>query len=152
MNNGLILLFMLVLGCLLGGIPFAYMKVVEMAVGLEFASSTTAIVGLIFVSLVVMYLGSLGACAATQNSNCGGVKDMKAVAQDAAIAMAIQCGFLLIGAFVPYLNTMMSKYFVGTPIEKTPDALWAKSIDLGFWGGWGAAYGIAVGATLAGSC
>jgi len=146
MNNGLIWLFMLVLAFVMGGIPISYLTAVKTFVSLEFATSTTALAGLVLISLVVMYAGSLGACAAVQNSNCGGVKDMKAVAQDAAIAMAIQFGFLMIGLFVPGLKTMISSYMV------TTDTLTARAYDLGYWGAWGAVYGIAVGATMAGAC
>jgi hypothetical protein len=152
MNNGLILLFIGMTALFMGAVPYAYFQVVSLTMGLPIATSVAAKLGLLGLCAVIMYAASLGACAMTQRSNCGSIKDIKAVAADAGIAMAIQVGLLLIGLFIPGLNHIISGYFCDPASPGTPGALWNTSVDAGYWSAWGAAYGIAVGATMAGSC
>ena len=97
--------------------------------------------------LVVVFLWSLGFGALLQSSNCGGVKDMKRVAQNAGIATGILGGFLLIPAVkIPWLHNLASASY-GAKDEGE-----RVTIDMGFWAGWGALYGFAVAGTLSTTC
>lgn len=147
MDNSLLWLFMFLLAALLAGLPSGYFAVVGMMID---ATSTSAYFGLIGLLLVFMFLGTLGFGTLLQSTNCGGVKDMRRVAQNAGIATGIMSGFLLIPVVkIPWLHTIMSGMIYGSTAT-TPSS--KAAADLGYWGFWGGLYGFAVGGTLAMSC
>jgi hypothetical protein len=130
--------------------PSGYFEVVKLVGGLPLATSTPALLGLVGVSALMLFGVFLFLCYQAQ-SNCK-TKSFKTVAANAGIATAIQTGLLLVGLFVPGLRDLISKYFLGPAVPGTDEAARAVAVDAGFWGAWGAAYGIAVGVTMAGSC
>jgi hypothetical protein len=145
--------------------PSGYFEVVKLVGGIPLATSTPALLGLVGISALMMFAVFLFLCYQAQ-SNCK-TKSFKTVAVNAGIATAIQTGLLLVGMFVPGLRDLISKYFLGPLVPAQPggplvpaqpggpgtdEAVRAVAVDAGFWGAWGAAYGIAVGVTMAGSC
>jgi hypothetical protein len=150
MSSPPILLYMGVTALFMAAFPSGYFEVVKLVGGLPLATSTPALLGLVGVSALMLFGVFLFLCYQAQ-SNCK-TKSFKTVAVNAAIATAIQTGLLLVGLFVPGLRDLISKYFLGPAAPGTDEAARAVAVDAGFWGAWGAAYGIAVGVTMAGSC
>jgi hypothetical protein len=143
MDNSLLGLFMLLIAVMLASLPTGYFMLVGSTM-----NPFSANMGLVALLLVAMFLMTLGFGTALQSSNCGGVKDVKRVAQNAGIATGILTGFLIIPiAHIPWLHNMASSLYNkgGTDAERIP-------IDIGFWALWGALYGFAVGGTLSTSC
>jgi hypothetical protein len=146
MDNSLLWLFMFLLAALLAGLPSGYFALAGMVMD---ATSTSAYFGLVAFLLIFMFLGTFGFGTLLQSTNCGGVKDMKRVAQNAGIATGIMSGFLLIPVVkIPWLSKIMSGLIYGS----TGSASSVAAADLGYWGFWGGLYGFAVGGTLAMSC
>jgi hypothetical protein len=154
MNGSLLWIFLLMLAGFVSILPTVYYVLLSMVTNLASAASTGALLGLLFLCVTVMYLGSLGFGTLAQMSNCGGLKDIKRVAVNAGVATAITLGFLLVPTIrIPWLHDMISRTLYGTvAVPGTQEALNAYSMDMGFWGAWGAAYGFAVGGTLAATC
>jgi len=150
MSSPPILLYMGVTALFMAAFPSGYFEVVKLVGGIPLATSTPALLGLVGVSAVMMFGVFLFLCYQAQ-SNCK-TKSFKTVAANAGLATAIQTGLLLVGLFVPGLRDLISKYFLGAAAPGTDEAVRAVAVDAGFWGAWGAAYGIAVGVTMAGSC
>jgi len=150
MSSPPILLYMGVTALFMAAFPSGYFEVVKLVGGLPLATSTPALLGLVGVSALMLFGVFLFLCYQAQ-SNCK-TKSFKTVAANAGIATAIQTGLLLVGLFVPGLRDLISKYFLGPAVPGTDEAARAVAVDAGFWGAWGAAYGIAVGVTMAGSC
>jgi len=146
MDNSLLWLFMFLLAALVAGLPSGYYALIGTMMD---ATSTSAYFGLVVILLAFMFLGTLGFGTLLQSTNCGGVKDMKRVAQNAGIATGILSGFLVIPIVkVPWLHTIMSGIVYGS----TDSAQSKAAADLGYWGFWGGLYGFAVGGTLAMTC
>jgi hypothetical protein len=159
MSSPPILLYMGVTALFMAAFPSGYFEVVKLVGGIPLATSTPALLGLVGISALMMFAVFLFLCYQAQ-SNCK-TKSFKTVAVNAGIATAIQTGLLLVGLFVPGLRDLISKYFLGPLVPAQPggpaapgtdEAVRAVAVDAGFWGAWGAAYGIAVGVTMAGSC
>ena len=150
MSSPPILLYMGVTALFMAAFPSGYFEVVKLVGGIPLATSTPALLGLVGISALMMFAVFLFLCYQAQ-SNCK-TKSFKTVAANAGIATAIQTGLLLVGLFVPGLRDLISKYFLGPAAPGTDEAARAVAVDAGFWGAWGAAYGIAVGVTMAGSC
>jgi len=115
---------------------------------LEVTSTDPRLMVTFFLAAAVLSYGTaFGAFALIQNQNCGSVKNMKQIANNAGIAFGIQAITLLLVYFIPGLRGIVSSLL-------PPDTELALTDSLGYsyFSFWAALFGIAVGGTLSGSC
>ena len=147
MNNAMILVFAIMLAFVMGALPFGYFTVLPQVLGIPEPLGIPMLIGFIVLAAMISYLAALGSGTFAQSSNCGEIKSMGRVAESAVYGMVYEVVFIAIALFVPMIGTVTSDYFVGKA-----DPLFAKQVDVAFWGVWGALYGIAVAATKAATC
>lgn len=98
-------------------------------------------------TLIISYLTALGTFALVQRQNCGSIKNMKQVASNAGIAVAIQAGTLALCYFIPGLRSLVTNLF---PLDL--DIRIQDSLGYGYYTFWAALFGTAIGGTLSGVC
>ena len=152
MSDSPILLYMGLTGLVSAFVPASYLAVAGLVGGTPFASSTPALLGLLAVSSLLLFGAYLVLFNQIQSSNCKDKKNFKTVLANAGIAVAIFIAFLCVGLLVPVLGPFNIKYHFYDVPPGPEKAVTATAIDAGYWGAFGAAYGIAVGGTLSGSC
>jgi len=130
-------------------LPFGYFTAIEV-VGLR--PDLMTLMGFVGVSAIAGFALFLGLCYQAQRSNCKDAQNIKTVAANAGIATALLVGFLLVGMLVPGLHSLVGDYFAQSLAASPQKEFYAAKVNTGFWGAFGAAYGVAVGVTMAGSC
>jgi len=135
----------------MGILPMGYFAVLELVGGLPLTTNPFALIGFVGFSAIIAFAIFLGLCYQAQSSNCKN-GNFKTVAANAGIATAIHVGMLMIGLFVPGLHSLVGGYFSQSMAAGPAKDLYSTEVDAGFWGAFGAAYGVAVGVTIAGSC
>jgi len=148
MNNTLIWVFAIMLAFIMGILPFGYFTTLAQVLGVPEPLGIPMVLGFVILVAIITFVSALGSGAMAQSSNCGEVKSMSHVASNAAIGMAIEVGFVLVGLFVPVLGTITSDYF----LAGSADTLMKKQVDVAFWAVWGAMYGVVVSATGSATC
>jgi hypothetical protein len=148
MNNALIWVFGIMLALVMGILPFGYFSGMAQALNVLDPLGIPMLIGFVVLVAVVSFLAALGSGTLAQSSNCGEVKSMSRVASNAAIGMAIEVGFVIVGLFVPMLGTITSDYFLAGSADK----VLIKQVDVGFWAAWGAMYAMIVAATGSATC
>jgi hypothetical protein len=146
MNQSVLYAMMAALGMIMAILPFGIFMGLGTAIGAT-ASDPRLLVVFFLAALVITYLLSLGAFSIIQSSSCGKVKNMKQVAINASIALAIQAGTLLIAWFFPSLRGVVSGLF---PPDLDPAI--RESVAYSYFSFWAALFGTAVGGTLSGVC
>lgn len=101
----------------------------------------------ILAALVVSFLGSMGAFALIQHQNCGKVKNLQQISNNAGIAFGIQAVTLGIAWMFPVLRTMITDVFPSDIDVSVKDAL-----GYGYYSVWASLFGTAIGGTLSGIC
>lgn len=148
MNNALIWVFAIMLALVMGILPFGYFTTLAQVLGVPEPLGIPMLIGFLILVAVITFVSALGSGALAQSSNCGEVKSMSRVASNAAIGMAIEVGFVLVGLFVPVLGSITSDYF----LAGSGDIVFKKQMDVAFWAAWGAMYGVVVVATGSATC
>lgn len=146
MDNTLLYVIMIVVSMLMALLPFG----VFLGLGslLDVGSSDVRLLTVFFLAaLIISYLTSLGTFTLIQRQNCGSIKNMKQVASNAGIALAIQAGVLALCYFIPGLRNLVTNLF---PLDLDP--LIQDSLGYGYYSFWAALFGTAVGGTLSGVC
>jgi hypothetical protein len=146
MNQSVLYAMMAALGMIMAILPFGIFMGLGTAIGAT-ASDPRLLVVFFLAALVITYLLSLGAFSIIQASSCGKVKNMKQVAINASIALAIQAGTLLIAWFFPSLRGVVGGLF---PPDLDPAI--RESVAYSYFSFWAALFGTAVGGTLSGVC
>ena len=146
MDNTILYVMMIVNALIMAILPFGFFLGLSSLLNVT-SSDTRLFVTYILASLVFSYLTALGAFALVQRSNCGSVKNMKQVASNAALALGIQAGTLLVVYFLPFLRTIISGLL---PPDLDPNIL--DSVSYSYYSMWAALFGTAIGGTLSGVC
>ena len=142
----MVYVMMVSVGLFMAILPFGIFMGLGTAIGAT-ASDPRLLVVFFLAALVITYLLSLGAFSIIQASSCGKVKNMKQVAINASIALAIQAGTLLIAWFFPSLRGVVSGLF---PSDLDPAI--RESVAYSYFSFWAALFGTAIGGTLSGVC
>jgi hypothetical protein len=146
MDNTILIVMMIVSALLMAILPFGFFlglgKVLETT-----SSDPRLLVAYILVALVVSYLTALGSFALIQNQSCGGVKNMKQIASNSALALGIQSGTLLVVWFLPALRGIVSDL-----LPPDVDIAILDAIGYSYFSFWAALFGTAIGGTLSGMC
>ena len=146
MDNTLLYVIMIVVSILMALLPFGVFLGLGTLLGVD--SSDVRLLSVFFlVALVVSYLTALGTFTLVQRQNCKGVKNMKQVASNAGIALAIQAGVLALCFFIPGLRSLVTNLF---PLDLDPRI--QDSLGYGYYTFWAALFGTALGGTLSGVC
>lgn len=140
------IVMMIVNALLMAILPFGFF------IGLGKLLDTTSsdprlLVAYFLVALVFSYLTALGSFALIQNQSCGGVKNMKQIASNSALALGIQSGTLLVAWLIPGLRGLVSGL-----LPPDVDKAILDSIGYSYFSGWAALFGTAIGGTLSGVC
>jgi hypothetical protein len=98
-------------------------------------------------ALIVSYLVAFGTFTLLQHQNCNGIKNMKQIASNAAIATAFQAVILPLCYFIPGLREIITNLF---PLDLDPK--FQDSLGYGYFSFWAALFGTAIGGTLSGVC
>ena len=146
MDITLLYVMMVVVSMLMAILPFGVFLGLGTLLGVN--SSDIRLLTVFFLgALVASYLTALGTFTLIQRQNCGSVKNMKQVASNAGIALAIQAGVLALCFFIPGLRSLITNLF---PLDL--DTRIQDSLGYGYYSFWAALFGTALGGTLSGIC
>ena len=137
---------MIVSGLLMAILPFGFFMGLGSFIGVT-GSDPRIFVAYILAALVFSYLTALGSFAIIQKSSCGSIKNMKQIASNAALALGIQAGTLIVIKFVPFLRNVVSGLL---PPDLDVNIL--DSVGYSYYSLWAALFGTAIGGTLSGVC
>jgi hypothetical protein len=146
MNNSILIAVMVTVGFFMAMIPIIVFIGLRILIKAETGDLRLLSIYLIG-SLMVMFGLSIGAFAFIQRYNCGSVKNMKQVASNAGISMAIHAVFMGLSWCVPWLRGIIVKLF-----PTTINPVVVNSIAYSYYSFWGALFGIAVGGSLSAIC
>ena len=128
------------------GLPFAIFMGLGATLGAD-PSDPRLLATLFLASSALIYLISLGAFTLVQKYNCGAIKNMQQVASNAGLATAFQAGSLGLAWLFPGLRGIVTGLF-----PPDLDRPVSEALGYGYFGFWGALFGIAIGGTLSGMC
>lgn len=146
MDNTLVYVMMIVIGFLMAVWPFAIFMGLTTLIGLP-TNDTRILATYILCVCVLAYGTALGAFALIQRNNCGEVKNMRQVASNAAMSLAIQAISVLTVTFIPGLRNIVTNLF---PPDINPAI--SNAIGYSYYGFWASVFGTAIGGTLSGVC
>jgi hypothetical protein len=146
MNQSVLYTMMVVVALIMAVLPFGIFMGLGSAIG---APSTDPRLLVVYVlgALVISYLLSLAAFSVIQKTSCGQVKNMKQVAINSSISLAIQGVTLALAVFLPSLRGVVSGLL---PTDLDPAIL--DSMAYSYYSFWAALFGTAIGGTLSGVC
>jgi hypothetical protein len=146
MDNTLVYVMMIVIGFLMAVWPFAIFMGLTTLLGLP-TDDTRILVTFILLVCVLAYGTALGAFALIQRNSCGEVKNMRQVASNAAMSLAIQAISVVTVTFIPGLRRIVTNLF---PPDMSPAI--SNAIGYSYYGFWASVFGTAIGGTLSGVC
>ena len=137
---------MIVIALLMSMLPFGIFMGLASLIGAP-AGDTRILVTYILAALILSYLTALGAFALIQRSNCGSVKNMQQVAQNAGLSFGIQGVTLFLTWMFPSIRSIVSGLL---PPDLDPAIL--DSVGYSYFSFWASLFGTAIGGTLSGIC
>ena len=146
MNQSILYTMMVVVALIMAVLPFGVVMGLGTAVGVP-STDIRLLVVYILGALVISYLLSLAAFSVIQKTGCGQVKNMKQVAINSSISLAIQGVTLALAVFLPSLRGIVSGLL---PPDLDPAIL--DSLAYSYYSFWAALFGTAIGGTLSGVC
>jgi len=142
----LVYVMMIVIGFLMAVLPFGIFMGLSTLLGTA-ANDSRLMLTYFLLAVTLAYGTALGAYALIQRSSCGSVKNMKQIASNAGVSLAIQGLTLALVTFIPSLRGIVTNLF---PPDIDPSI--SQSIGYSYYGFWAALFGTAVGGTLSGVC
>lgn len=146
MDNTLVYVMMIVIGFLMAVLPFGIFLGLGTLLGIP-ANDSRILITYVLLSVVLAYLTALGAFALIQRSSCGSIKNMKQIASNAGLSLAIQGITTVLVMFIPGLRGIVTNLF-----PPDMDVTLSTPIGYSYYGFWAALFGTAVGGTLSGVC
>jgi hypothetical protein len=146
MNQSVLYTMMVVLALIMAVLPFGVFMGLGTAIGVP-STDIRLLVVYVLGALVISYLLSLAAFSVIQKTSCGQVKNMKQVAINSSISLAIQGVTLALTVFLPSLRGIVSGLL---PPDLDPAIL--DSVAYSYYSFWAALFGTAIGGTLSGVC
>jgi len=146
MNQSVLYTMMVVLALIMAVLPFGVFMGLGTVIGVP-STDTRLLVVYVLGALVISYLLSLAAFSVIQKTSCGEVKNMKQVAINSSISLAIQGVTLALVVFLPSLRGIVSGLL---PPDLDPAIL--ESLAYSYYSFWAALFGTAIGGTLSGVC
>ncbi len=146
MDHTITYVMMVAIGLLMAMLPFAIFMGLSSLVGTS-SGDVRILVTYILAALVLMFLTSFGAFALIQRSNCGSVKNIKQVSNNAALSLAIQAVVLFLCWLFPSIRGVVSNLL---PPDLDPAIL--DGVGYSYFSFWAAMFGTAIGGTLSGIC
>ena len=146
MDNTILYVMMIVNALIMAILPFGFFLGLSSLLQVN-SSDSRLFVTYILAALVFSYLTALGAFALVQRFSCGSVKNMKQVASNAALALGIQAGTLIVIYFLPFLRNIVSGLL---PPDLDSNIL--DSVAYSYYSMWAALFGTAIGGTLSSVC
>lgn len=137
---------MVVIALLMAMLPFGIFMGLASLVGAP-AGDLRILATYILTSLILSYLTALGAFALIQRSNCGSVKNMTQVAQNAGLSFGIQAVTMLLCWFFPSMRGIVSGL-----LPPDLDQAILDSVGYSYYSFWASMFGTAIGGTLSGVC
>lgn len=137
---------MVVIALLMAMLPFGIFMGLSSLVGAS-AGDPRILATYIITALILSYLTALGAFALIQKSNCGSVKNMNQIAQNAGLAFGIQAVTLVLCWLIPSMRGIVSGL-----LPPDLDMAILDSVGYSYYSFWASLFGIAIGGTLSGIC
>ena len=101
---------MITIGFLMTVLPFGIFMGLATLFGLP-ANDSRIMLTYFLLAIVIAYGTALGAYALIQRSSCGSVKNMKQIASNAGVSLAIQGFTLALVSFIPSLRGIVTNLF-----------------------------------------
>ena len=146
MDATIVFVMMVVCALLMALLPFAFFMGLSSILGTH-PSDIRLLVSYILTALMFSYLTALGAFALIQRANCGSVKNMKQVASNAGLTVAVQAVFLFLVWLMPFLRNVVSDLL---PVDTDKNIL--DAVGYSYFSLWATLFGVAIGGTLSGIC
>jgi hypothetical protein len=137
---------MVVAALLMAALPFGVFLGLGSALGLQGVGAPLFGAHLLAV-LLVGYAAAFGTLTLVQSQSCKGRRrNWAQLAMNAGIATACMLLFVALAALPP------ARHLVTKLLPPDLDPKLTVALAAGYWGAWGALFGVAVGGTLSGSC
>jgi len=146
MDSTILYAMMIAMAMLMAMLPFGIFMGLGSMLGTN-ASDPRLLVTFILLALIVSYLTSFGSFVLIQRANCGKIKNMKQIANNAGLALGIQGLFLFLAWLIPGLRGIVSNLM---PPDLDPNIL--DSVGYSYFSFWASLFGTAIGGTLSGIC
>jgi hypothetical protein len=147
MDTSILYVLMLVVGVLMFMLPFFIFIVMGNSLGIptgDFRLTTTMLLG----GSLVMFLISFMIFMLLQRFSCKGKsKSAKTIAENAGISTGIYAGFVILATLIPALRGVVINVLSPEVEQNVRD-----SLAYGYYGLWGAMFGVSVGGTLSSIC
>ena len=147
MDNSILYVFMIVLGILMAGMPYAILNLLHIFAEVTLENNYWSVFFTLLLSgFVVMYFTSAAAFSAIQYNNCKKVK-ASSIFGNAAVSAAIASFFTLLAGMVPFLRD-----FIKALMPLNLDSTLTESLAFGYYGFWGAMFGVVIGGSFSAIC
>ena len=146
MNTTVLTAIMLSVGMLMFVFPFFIYMLLGSIVG-AVDGDPRLVATLLVGGAILVYGISVGTFALVQKNNCGSIKSMKRVAENAGYSTLVYSVLMLLATFIPALRRVVTNV-----LPPDIDSNVTQSLGFGYYSFWGAVFGVAVGGTLSGIC
>jgi hypothetical protein len=137
---------MVVIALLMAMLPFGIFMGFASLLGSP-AGDIRILITYILSALILSYLTAFGAFALIQKSNCGSVKNISQISQNAGISFGIQAITLFLCWLFPSMRNIVSGL-----LPPDLDTAILDSVGYSYYSFWASLFGTAIGGTLSGIC